>query len=291
MAFDPNLGLMFIPAMRGPFTYQDDPKWTFVRGRWNLAQQGAFGRTERPPPAKLSPAGEAALAKMPPAGGFLIAWDPVTQSARWVVQQETSWNGGALATGSGLVFAGADKTFNAYDARTGEKLWSDATAAVVMAGPATYEIDGQQYIAVTVGYGGSNAVIGGRYPRRPGRVYVYRLGGGVKALDFPAFAPNPQLDPTRVVASSGDAAKGGQLVADWCLSCHVGGIFIPDLTRSPRITTPELFRDVVHGGTLRPRGMASFAQWLNEQDVEDIRAYWLQQAAAAQKAAAEAAVN
>ncbi|MEY2853400.1 MAG: hypothetical protein RL030_532 [Pseudomonadota bacterium] len=284
MAFNPNEGLMYIPAMRGPFTYENDPKWTFERGRWNLAQLGAFSRTRSPPPAKLSPAGEAALAKMPPQGGFLVAWDPVTQSARWVVQQETGWNGGVLATGSGLVFAGADKTFNAYNAKTGEKLWTDPTAAVVMAGPATYEIDGEQYVAVTVGYGGSNAVIGGRYPRRPGRVYVYKLGGVVKAPDFAPFTPNPPLDLTKVVASTGNAAHGGQLVEEWCLSCHIGGIFIPDLTRTPRLATPELFRDVVHGGALRTRGMATFAQWLDEKDVEDIRAFWLAQAAAAQKA-------
>jgi quinohemoprotein ethanol dehydrogenase len=154
-----------------------------------------------------------------------------------------------------------------------------------MAGPATYEIDGEQYVAVTVGYGGSNAVIGGRYPRRPGRVYVYKLGGTVKAPDFAPFVPNPPLDLAKAVASSGNAAHGGQLVEQWCLACHIGGIFTPDLTRSPRITTPELFRDVVHDGALRPRGMASFAQWLNEKDVEDIRAWWLEQAAAAQKAA------
>ena len=135
-------------------------------------------------------------AKLPAGGGYLIAWDPVKQAPRWVVTQETSWNGGVLATRSGLLFAGADKTFNAYDAATGEKLWTDPTAAVVMAGPATYSIDGEQYIAVTVGYGGSNAVIGGRYPRRPGRVYAYKLGGTVKAPEFAPFVPNPPLDLT-----------------------------------------------------------------------------------------------
>jgi quinohemoprotein ethanol dehydrogenase len=283
MAFNPVEGLVYIPAMRGAFSYKHDPNWQFVRGRWNLAQEGAFSQTTPPPADKLSDAGEAALAKLPKDGGVLLAWDPVKQSARWVVPQETSWNGGVLATAGGLLFAGADKSFNAYDAKTGEKLWTDSTAAVVMAGPATYEIDGVQYIAVNVGYGGSNAVIGGRYPRRPGRLYVYKLGGTVKAPQFAPFVAPPPLDLTNVTASTGDIANGGKLAGDWCLSCHIGGIFIPDLTRSPRITTPELFNQVVHDGALKPRGMGSFAAYLNEKEVEDIRAYWLAQAKKAQQ--------
>jgi quinohemoprotein ethanol dehydrogenase len=280
MAFNPTEGLVYIPSARGPFTYKNDPGWKFVRGRWNLAQLGAFGPSAGPPPppAAMSPEAEAAAAKLPPEGGTLIAWDPVKQQSRWTVRQTTGWNGGVLATAGGLLFAGADKTFNAYDARTGEKLWSEATAAVVMAGPATYEIDGEQYIAVSVGYGGSNAVIGGRYPRRPGRLYVYRLGGTAKAPEFAPFAPNPPLDMATVTASTGDVAHGGQLVEQWCLSCHLGGIYIPDLARTPRLTTPGLFRQVVLDGELKPRGMASFSQWLNEKDVEDIRAYLLEQA-------------
>ena len=168
----------------------------------------------------------------------------------------------------------------AYDAKTGEKLWTDKTAAAVMAGPATYEIDGEQYIAVNVGYGGANAMIGGRFPRRPGRLYVYKVGGTVKAPEFAPFVPAPALDLTKLTASTGNAAHGGQLMGEWCLSCHIGGIFTPDLSRSPRIATPELFRDVVRNGALRPRGMANFSEWLSEQDVEDIRAALLGQAKA-----------
>src|SRR6188768_43147 len=280
MAFNPSEGLVYIPAQRGPFTYKNDANWKFVRGRWNLAQNGAFSPSGPPPPIEpMSAEAEAVVAKLPPEGGTLVAWDPVKQQARWTVRQETGWNGGVLATAGGLVFGGADRTFNAYDSRTGEKLWTQPTAAVVMAGPATYEIDGEQYIAVSVGYGGSNAVIGGRYPRRPGRLHVYKLGGTAKAPEYAPFAQNPPLDMTQVTASSGNATHGGQLVEQWCLSCHIGGIYIPDLARSPRLTTPGLFRQVVLDGELRPRGMASFAQWLNEGDAEDIRAYLLEQAA------------
>jgi quinohemoprotein ethanol dehydrogenase len=287
MAFNPTEGLVYIPAHRGAFSYQNDPDWKFVRGRWNLAQgpSGGFSQPQNPPPNdKLSAAGEAVIAKLPPEGGYLVAWDPVAQKSRWAVPQNTQWNGGVLATAGGLVFGGADKSFNVYDAKTGETLWTEATAAAVMAGPATYEIDGVQYVAVSVGYGGANAMIGGRFPRRPGRLYVYTLGGTVKAPEFPAFTPAPPLDLSTVTASTGDAAKGGALMGQWCMSCHIGGIYIPDLTRSPRIATAESFKQVVHEGALKPRGMASFAQWLSEKDVEDIRAALLADAKQAQAA-------
>jgi mono/diheme cytochrome c family protein len=287
MAFNPQQGLVYIPAHRGSFSYQDDPQWQFVRGRWNLAQGPAGGFTQpNPPPApdKLSAAGEATIAKLPAESGYLIAWDPVTQQPRWIVPQDTQWNGGVLATASDLVFGGADQTFNAYDAKTGSKLWTDKTAAAVMAGPATYEIDGEQYLAVTVGYGGANAMIGGRFPRRPGRIYVYKVGGTVKAPEFAPFVPNPPLDLARVTASTGNIANGAKHFGTWCVPCHIGGIFTPDLQRTPRLATAEQFKQVVHDGALRPRGMASFAQWLNGQDVEDIRAYLLNEVKKAQSA-------
>ncbi|MET0280848.1 MAG: PQQ-dependent dehydrogenase, methanol/ethanol family [Steroidobacteraceae bacterium] len=287
MAFNPKEGLVFIPAHRDGFTYKNDPAWKFVRGRWNLALEGPFGPLGPPdtrPVEKLSAGGEAAVAKLPMAGGYLIAWDPIKQQPRWIAAEDNSWTGGALATASGLVFAGSDKTLNAYDAATGEKIWTDQTAAAVMAAPSTFELDGEQYIAVTVGYGGSNAMIGGRFPRRPGRVYAYKLGGTARAPEFAPQAATPPLDLTKVEASSGDAAAGGKLVGQWCLACHIGGIYTPDLTHSPRILTSRSFMEVVQGGALRPRGMASFRQWLNLQDMENIRAYYIDEARKAQPA-------
>ena len=155
-----------------------------------------------------------------------------------------------------------------------------------MAAPSTFEIGGEQYVAVTVGYGGASALIGGTHPRRPGRLYVYKLGGTAKAPDHAPFVPMPPLDLTTVTASTGDPAKGGKHFEDWCGSCHIGGIYTPDLTRSPTIATPELFKAVVIDGALRPRGMGSFAQWLTPADAEDLRAFFLAQARASQAVAA-----
>ncbi len=213
MAFNPQEGLVYIPAHRDGFTYKHDPHGSSCAAagtsRWK-APSAPSARQTHVLKNKLSAAGETARGKLPAGGGYLIAWDPVKQQPRWIAPEDNSWTGGVLATASGLVFAGSDNTFNAYDAATGKKIWTDRTAAAVMAAPATYEIDGEQYVAVTVGYGGANAMIGGRFPRRPGRIYVYKLGGTVKAPEFAPHTPQPPLDPAKLTASTGNAANGAQ---------------------------------------------------------------------------------
>jgi len=63
--------------------------------------------------------------------------------------------GSILTTGGGLVFNGGtnDRMFRAFDARTGEQLWSFKTNSGIMAPPSSYEVDGTQYIAVQSGWG------------------------------------------------------------------------------------------------------------------------------------------
>ena len=66
--------------------------------------------------------------------------------------------GGALTTAGGLVFTGeGDGWFRAYDAESGEVLWSFFAGAGVNAPPASYSVDGKQYIVV--GAGGNRANI------------------------------------------------------------------------------------------------------------------------------------
>jgi glucose dehydrogenase len=60
--------------------------------------------------------------------------------------------GGTLTTGGNLVFAGeGDGSFNAYNATTGQKLWSFHAGAGVNSAPMTFVIDGKQYVAVAAG--------------------------------------------------------------------------------------------------------------------------------------------
>lgn len=65
-----------------------------------------------------------------------------------------------LATAGDLVFVGeGNGDFNAFHARTGERLWRFNCGAGVNAPPVAYELDGRQYIAVAAG---GNAIFGYR---------------------------------------------------------------------------------------------------------------------------------
>jgi quinoprotein glucose dehydrogenase len=76
--------------------------------------------------------------------------------------------GGPIVTAGGLVFIGAtlyDYKFHAFDSRTGKLLWETQLQYAGRATPATYMIDGKQYVAVATG--------GGRYQVAPAKgVYV-----------------------------------------------------------------------------------------------------------------------
>jgi hypothetical protein len=89
---------------------------------------------------------------------FPQAWDRVTGTQVWRGESNQGPTGGALAAG-GVVFhgGGSSQEFRAYDASTGAKLWSMQAQTGIYAGPISYEVDGRQYIAVTVGSGTANS--------------------------------------------------------------------------------------------------------------------------------------
>lgn len=69
-------------------------------------------------------------------------------------------------TAGGLLFIGAtdlDKKFHAYDKATGKLLWEDVLPAAGNATPATYEMNGRQFVVIAAGGGKSGAAPGGTY--------------------------------------------------------------------------------------------------------------------------------
>lgn len=64
--------------------------------------------------------------------------------------------GGPLVTKGGLVFIGAamDERFHAFDKETGELVWEYQLESGGYASPATYELDGRQYVVIAAGGGG-----------------------------------------------------------------------------------------------------------------------------------------
>jgi quinoprotein glucose dehydrogenase len=72
--------------------------------------------------------------------------------------------GGPVVTAGGLLFIAAsnfDKKFRAFDKATGKLLWETTLPAAGNATPATYEVDGRQFVVIAAGGGKSKAPSGG----------------------------------------------------------------------------------------------------------------------------------
>jgi alcohol dehydrogenase (cytochrome c) len=86
--------------------------------------------------------------------GILRAIDPLTGKSKWTVPVGAPDNGGVLATAGDLIFTGHQTgEFSAYDANTGDKLWSYQTASGIEAPPVTWTQGGKQMVAVVSGFG------------------------------------------------------------------------------------------------------------------------------------------
>jgi alcohol dehydrogenase (cytochrome c) len=96
-----------------------------------------------------------AFANVAPHGvqdGRFVAIDTETGKIAWTKMTPQPLIGGALATAGNLVFMGeGDGDFDAFDATSGNELWHYNLGAGVNAPPVTYEVNGEQYIAVAAG--------------------------------------------------------------------------------------------------------------------------------------------
>ncbi len=214
--------------------------------------------------------------------GKLVAWDPVQQKATWTIERPGPWNGGTLATAGNLVFEGtAGGNFEAYRADTGAKLWSFAAQTGVMAGPVTYEVNGQQYVAVLAGWGGVFPLAAGEVSFASGRVrnvsrmLVFKLGGKASLPPVQATEP-PPLAALPNPASSATIRNGERLFQTYCAGCHgdvaVSGGVLPDLRRSSTLADDTWF-EIVLRGDLQSQGMVSFSKELSRDDAVAIRSY------------------
>lgn len=90
-------------------------------------------------------------------------------AAKGVPETGTENYGGPLVTAGGIVFIGAtdyDRKFRAFDKKTGELLWQTTLPYPGNATPATYAIDGKQYVVIAAAGGSklpSKGTLGGVY--------------------------------------------------------------------------------------------------------------------------------
>ena len=282
MSFSQNSGLVYIPITENYMGYVDDSEFVTSATGWNTGIDLArgFGMVMRTP-------------GLPEQGTFLQAWDPIAQQEVWRVKHEAV-NGpaGVLSTGAGLVFQGNRAgEFVAYDDLTGERVWSTLTQAGTMAAPATFEVDGQQHLALLVGSpalpseGPGAAAPTTLASTNNSRLLVYRIGGEVALPRIPIQTETdiefeiPQTDASSEFIASGETSYNRN-----CAVCHGNeGISLrpdtyPDLRRSSRMINQESWEAVVLEGELQDEGMVSFSNVLDDGEAEAIRSYIISRA-------------
>jgi quinohemoprotein ethanol dehydrogenase len=287
MAFSPETGLVYIPAQTIPQIYVAEQEGAKKQVVWNTGIE--FNTPGPTPTVDQVKAARAALK------GQLVAWDPVAKKPRWTVDYPSAWNGGLLATGGGLVFQGGlDAKFRAYDAADGRKLWEIDAQYPALSGPMTYEIDGEQYVAVTAGWGTAFPLTGGGNVLEKvgspelGRVLVYKLGGQAKLDDYLVFDMD-KVPATDDFGSAQQLAFGRVLYDRNCMVCHgpqvVSSGVVLDLRWAQSPATKDSFAEVVLAGKFASAGMASFQGKLTADEVESIRAFIVSRAHEDAKAA------
>jgi quinohemoprotein ethanol dehydrogenase len=218
----------------------------------------------------------------------LQAWNPVRQELVWEVPQPGKFSPGTLTTAGNLVFQGrVDGTFIAYAADTGEELWHLPLGLGISAPPISYSVDGRQYIALLVGWGGALAGLGGA----PVAEYGWAYGAQTRmlvafSLEGTATLP-PRAEP--VIPTPVEAefdvvprlAEAGATTFGRCGDCHgpdaISAGMAPDLRASLLIQSPEAFAEVVRDGSRAANGMPIFPE-LTDDELLELRNYIRQQA-------------
>lgn len=269
VAFSPRTGLLYLPAMESTATFRPTRTYENLEGLANLGIE-LFG----PQHGATSP-GEADRGRRR-GRAYLLAWNPLTQRAAW---RADGAGGGVLATAGGLVFQGRSREgvlgeLIAFRADDGAPLWRHPVPEAVLAGPIAYAVDGAEYIAFT---SGASLMDFGAKPRarHDGHVVAFKLDGTAPLP--PEAAPPPPANPPAQIASAADLAVGEARYARYCARCHgveaVSSNVIPDLRRSPLLTSREAWRAVVVGGALADHGMIGWSRYLDPAAAETIRAY------------------
>jgi quinohemoprotein ethanol dehydrogenase len=265
MSFNPKTGLAYYPAMHITATFTDKgidlAKWRSTP--W-LGGYGVNGQFVSGPSRKDGPV------------STLQAWDPVRQRLAWEVPMEGLFHPGTLTTAGNLVLQGrVDGTLWAYAADSGKPLWQHNLGLGLSAPPVTYAVNGRQYIAILVGWGGALAGLGGPLSATHGWAYgVHKRYLVAFALDGKATLP-PQPPPSfpaplkAEFAVDAGAAQFGAALYGICSACHgpaaVAAGMAPDLRASPAVVSTETFARIVRDGTRANRGMPRYADFTDQQ--------------------------
>jgi PQQ-dependent dehydrogenase (methanol/ethanol family) len=149
-------GVVMLPGANGgaewsPPAYSPDTHYVYVLGMDQLMKFSTHSEAYQPGRIRLG----SAFSNVEPHGvqdGRFVAIDTETGKLAWTYMTPEPLIGGALATAGNLVFFGeGNGWFDALDAKAGKLLWRYNLGAGVNAPPVTYEVNGQQYVAVAAG--------------------------------------------------------------------------------------------------------------------------------------------
>jgi alcohol dehydrogenase (cytochrome c) len=166
-AFSPNTHFLYVMGTNEAWKYEAHPPGVTTADNARVLGLGLTLGSVLQPQTDPHPSGT-----IPPSG-TLSAVDVDSGHIAWQYQSELPMVGGLLATAGDLVFGGEmNGDFDAFDAKTGRKLWSFNLGAGVQAPPITYSVDGVQYVAVAAGGNAANGnpVINGRLGKQYGDV-------------------------------------------------------------------------------------------------------------------------
>ncbi|MEM7299729.1 MAG: PQQ-dependent dehydrogenase, methanol/ethanol family [Pseudomonadota bacterium] len=112
--------------------------------------------------------------------GSLRAIDPMTGEVKWSDETEIPRFAGVLSTGGDLVFTGSQTgEFEAFNAKTGEKLYEFNVGTGIVGQPMTWEANGNQYVTLAVGSGAVYTLFSGdeRLANTPsgGSIWTFKL--------------------------------------------------------------------------------------------------------------------
>ncbi len=278
MCYHQETGLVYIPSRELGFLYSNDENFEYKPGTWNV---GLPVMKDMQLPTWIDPE---MIKKVGPAStrGYLQAWDPVKQEQVWQHNYLGPWNGGLLCTSGNLVFQGNGRAeLTAFSADKGEVLWQYDTQSGIIAPPITYTVDGEQYVAVLAGWGGSVGLsfsVVGNSPENPytkGRVLAFKIGGK-DALPEQTIVKRMPEPPEDVELDSAKIKEGNKTYHNYCVYCHgPGAISSPNLKdlRYMDAETHEQFTAIVLGGIMQHEGMPAYNEMLNAEDVENIHQY------------------
>jgi quinohemoprotein ethanol dehydrogenase len=310
MSYSPQTHLVYIPVIDVPTIWVDllhnGSKVKYIEGYFTdqgLIPDSTYDskdatRVYGPVPDETA---IKAMRHVNPVRELIRAWDPVAGKVVW--EHETSSgirgnDGGVMSTAGNLVFQGRGSgEMWVYAADTGKVLKVIKTGSHIMAAPMTYAVNGDQYVAVQTGYGGTSIAVGPIPPssaalkyQNTNRIIAFKLGGG--AVPTPPPRTEPILEkPPQQKATQAQIDAGEIVFIAQCSRCHqLGPSSTPDLRRL-NDGLHVAFKDIVLKGILAPAGMERFNDILSAQDVENVHAYLIDQSWAVYKAQQGAAAG